>query len=376
MLMKRISILLLILVLAMCFTACQDSKSPQDQQPATDVKDPVQETAATYELALITDSTDISNSDPFIQNAWAGLKKYAEENEITYTCYVPAEVSDQGYVDAIGKAVNNGAQLIVLPGSLFEVAAYDSQYRYPNTSFVLLDGQPRTADYKTYAIENNVNSIYFAEEEIGFLAGYSVVKEGYTKLGFIGGMALPNIVRYGYGFITGAKYAAAEDSLSGIEIKYTYSGEFSDPAEIQTIAGSWYNAGTEVIIGCGGNMLSGITAAAEPVGAYVVAVDTDRSEASPTVITSCVKEAAAAVFNSIENYYNGEFHGGIIDRLTVSAKGVSINMESSRFNNFTADEYDIICNKMTAGEITIATDETVDSPTKLANEAVKVLLDK
>ena len=150
--------------------------------------------------------------------------------------------------------------------------------------FIILDGEPHTADYKTYTIEDNVYSIYFAEQEAGFLAGYAAVKNGFTKLGFIGGMALPAMTRFGYGYVYGAEYAAQEMGITGIEISYHYTGGAMATSDIQTLASLWYNAGTEIIFCCDPIASEGVFAAAEPLGAYVIGVDIDQSSESNTCL--------------------------------------------------------------------------------------------
>ena len=170
-------------------------------------------TKKTFELALITDIGTIDDKS-FNQGAWEGLKKYADEKKITYAYYKPTEKTDAAYVAAIDLAVTGGAKVIVTPGYLFEPAVYVAQDKYPNVKFILLDGTPHTPDYKTYRIEKNVYSIFYAEEQSGFLAGYAAVKDGFTSLGFMGGMAVPAVVRFGYGYVQGAEYAAKELGLT------------------------------------------------------------------------------------------------------------------------------------------------------------------
>lgn len=60
----------------------------------------------------------------------------------------------------------------------------------------MIDGVPHDEN-NTYATAANMVSVVFAEEEAGYMAGYAAVKEGYTKLGFMGGQALPSVKRYG-----------------------------------------------------------------------------------------------------------------------------------------------------------------------------------
>ena len=136
---------------------------------------------------------------------------------------------------------------------------------YPDVHFVLVDATP-TLDDDT-VIADNTCSIFFAEEQSGFLAGYAAVKEGYRKLGFFGALAVPAVVRFGYGFVDGAEYAAKELGLEAgsIEMKYTYTGAFGNSPDFQAKAAAWYQSGTECIFGCGGP--DNVFAACEPPAA-------------------------------------------------------------------------------------------------------------
>ena len=151
---------------------------------------------------------------------------------------------------------------------------------YPDIKFIILDGDPNDGDWSagapTYKRNDNVYSIFYAEQESGFMAGYAAVKDGYTKLGFLGGIAVPSVIRFGYGFVAGVNYAAEEMGLDGIEVKYSYAGNFDATPENQALAASWYGSGTEVIFACGGKVGNSVMAAAEAAGAKVIGVDVDQ----------------------------------------------------------------------------------------------------
>ena len=119
------------------------------------------------------------------------MKKYAEENGISYKYYQPQEGTTDSYLETIGLAIEGGAKLVVCPGFLFEEPVYLAQDQYKDVHFILLDGEPHSGDYSEYRTEANTMPILFQEDEPGFLAGYAAVKDGYTKLGFLGGMAVP-----------------------------------------------------------------------------------------------------------------------------------------------------------------------------------------
>jgi len=358
---KKFLVVLLALALVLPLAAC----GPKDDEPGNG--EPKEEG---YELALVTDIGTIDDKS-FNQGAWEGLKKYAEEHGITHKYYQPQDKTTAAYLDAIDLAVQGGAKLVVCPGFLFEGAIYEAQDLYPDVKFIILDGVPHAGDY-TPVVKDNVYSVFYAEEQAGFLAGYAAVKDGYTKLGFMGGMAVPAVIRFGYGFVQGAEYAAEEMGISSIELNYHYTGGFDSTPEAKTTAASWYNAGIEVIFACGGAMGNSVMRAAEEAGTAVIGVDVDQSGESDTVITSAMKQLAISVYDGIAAYYAGNFPGGQSVTLDAKVQGVGLPMESSKFKTFTQEDYDAIFAKLVDGSITLLKDTDADDPTQLGTEIVKV----
>jgi basic membrane protein A len=310
------------------------------------------------EIALITDLGTIDDKS-FNQGAWEGLKKYAEENKKTFEYYQPTEQSPKAYLDAIELAVKGGAKVIVTPGFLFEEPIYLAQDQYPDIKFILLDGSPNDNDWSsgapTYKVAANTVGVTYAEHEAGFLAGYAAVKDGYRNLGFMGGMAVPAVKKFGYGFVQGAEYAGKELNLSNgsLAIKYHYTGNFIASPEAQTMANSWYNDGVEVIFACGGAVGNSVMAAAEATGKKVIGVDVDQSNESATVITSAMKELSVSVYDCIADYYGNKFPGGQDIVFAAKNNGVGLPMASSKFTSFSKADYDAIYAKLTKNEIDI-----------------------
>ena len=178
------------------------------------------------------------------------------------------------------------------------------------------------------------------------------MKEGFTKLGFMGGMAVPAVIRFGHGFVQGAEYAAKELGLAEVTVNYHYTGGFAATPEAQALAASWYNDGVEVIFACGGAVGNSVMTAAEGVeGKWVIGVDVDQSAESETVITSAMKGLRESVYQAIEAYYAEAFPGGESWLLGADRDGVGLPMETSRFSVFTQADYDAIFAKLVAGEI-------------------------
>jgi basic membrane protein A len=270
--------------------------------------------------------------------------------------------------------VEGGAKLIVCPGFLFEPAVYQAQDLHPDIMFILLDGSPQDGTYTDFKIEDNVYSIFYAEEEAGFLAGYAAVKEGYTKLGFMGGMAVPAVIRFGYGYAQGAEYAAEEMGISSIDLNYHYTGGFDATPEAKAMAASWYNAGIEVIFACGGSVGNSVMAAAEEADKVVIGVDVDQSAESNTVITSSMKQLSISVYDGITAYYAGKFPGGEIVTLDATVDGIGLPMENSRFKTFTQTDYKAIYQELVDGSVDILTDSDAEDASELGTKIVKVNL--
>ena len=342
-------------------TAAEAKATEAETTAGTAVKS---ETSDGYELALVTDLGTIDDKS-FNQGAWEGMKKYAEENGISYKYYQPQEGTTDSYLETIGLAIEGGAKLVVCPGFLFEEPVYLAQDQYKDVHFILLDGEPHSGDYSEYRTEANVMPILFQEDEPGFLAGYAAVKDGYTKLGFLGGMAFPAVIRYGYGFAEGADHAAKEMGVDGIEIMYNYTGAFAATPEAQSMAASWYQNGTEVIFGCGGAVGNSVMAAAEEKSAKVIGVDVDQSYESDTVVTSAMKQLSVSVYDGVRDFYAGSFPGGKTSIFSAKNDGIGLPMETSKFTKFTQADYDAVYAQLKDGKITLVQpSEDNNDPTK------------
>jgi basic membrane protein A len=310
---------------------------------------------ANKKIGLVTDVGSIDDKS-FNQTAWEGIVDYANSNDLSietnYKYFQPSGGSNAGtqdYINAMNNAINWGAELIVCPGFLFGTAIYEIQEKHKNIGFILIDGVPNEGDYKDIYIAPNTVAILFKEQESGFLAGYGVVKDGYTNLGFMGGLAVPAVVRFGIGFIAGAYYAAKEDNITNLNISkdhYTYLGTFESSPNIKTRAEGWYNAGVDVIFAAAGGAGSSVMAAAqEGNNKWMVGVDKDQATDSPRVLTSAMKGVHSGTVLALESFYDQGFNiGGTTLNLGAEEEGVGLPLssESWRFSTFTIEEYQAI----------------------------------
>ncbi len=359
---KIIALMLSVVLVAAMFTGC-GSKS------------------TTFQIALITDKGNIDDKS-FNQGAWEGVEKFCKDNKIKDYQYIkPEEASDAGYLAAIDNAVTAGAKVVVTPGFLFEVPIFTAQTKYPEVKFILLDGTPHTPDYADFTITDNVASVMYAEQESGYLAGYAAVKDGYTKLGFMGGMAVPAVRAFGYGYLQGIEAAAAELGLAdgSVTVTYHYTGDFAETDTNKATAKTMYQEGTEVIFACGGSVGKSVMSAATEAGAKVIGVDVDQRYDSETVITSATKGLGASVVQVLDAIYNSDswsdYAGQNKTIFNASNDGVGLPTivigddkadAFDRFNSFDKAAYDVVYASLADGSVVPIRDLTVADPTGIA----------
>lgn len=329
--------------------------------------------AKTYELALVTDVGDIDD-ESFNQTSWEALKDYAEEKKLSYSYYRPTADSTDARIKSIEQSIKKGAKIVVCPGYLFEQAIFNVQDKYPDVKFVLLDGTPHNGDYN-HKTSNNVVSIIYQEQISGFAAGYAAVKDGYKKLGFVGGMAVPAVQRFGSGYIQGAEQAAKEMKLTDAELQYYYAGAFQKTDDATAKAKGWYAAGTEVIFACGGKVYQSVQEACENnTSRKWIGVDVDQHAVDKDrVITSAFKGLRNSVQSALEIYSTNTWAdiGGKVFNLGLNSKlgnveakdyvGLPTADASWGFKTFTKANYEELLNKIKDGTYTIS-DSTTTAP--------------
>ena len=315
--------------------------------------------AAEMKIALITDVGNIDDMS-FNQSSWEGVVAFGDANNVAYEYYRPSEDSTSARVETMKTAISNGANTLVCPGYLFEDSVYEVQKEYPDVNFLILDGTPHSADYADYYTAPNTSCILYHEEQAGYFAGYAAVKDGYTKLGFLGGMEVPAVQRFGFGFVQGADAAAKEMGVN-VEIKYWYSGLFVPSDDIKNKMSAWNSEGTEVVFACGGGIYLSALAAAEEADTVLIGVDRDQAHDSERVITSAVKDLKNSVILAMEALLNNdgvwpEAYAGKTANLGVAEDCVGLpTAETSwRLNTYTVEEYNALFAQVKSGEVVVS----------------------
>lgn len=320
---------------------------------ADDIFDEMTSDDGKYEIAFVTDVGQLKDKS-FNQGTYDGVKLYAAANGLSYKYYQPAngdQATDDDRYDAMKAAAENGAKVIVCAGFMQGNALAKAAAEFTDVKFIFVDG---------WAFDglNNIAGIAFKEEQCGYLAGYATVKEGYTKLGFCGGGGgdNPACCRYGYGFAQGAAAAAAEMGVKA-EINYSwlYGASFSASPELQTMANSWYEAGTEAIFACGGSMFASVAAAASANDGAVIGVDVDQSPESDTVITSAMKGLSSSVLWAVAKVYDGTWDeiGGKASSLGAAEDAVGLPVDTWSLTGWTVEEYQTMLAGIVDGSVAV-----------------------
>ena len=331
------------------------------------------EAAGKIVKVALTCDTGTIDDESFNQACWTAVSGYMGD-DCQY--YIPeADASDEDRETMIRQAVNDGAEVIVCVGYLYGASLAWAAEQYPDVKFIAID--VTQGDIGTDSIPANCYCITFKEEQAGYLAGYAIVKDGKTKLGFLGGMAVPAVIRYGYGFVQGAD-AAAQELGQNIEINYFYGGQFYGDANITSRMEGWYSNGTQVVFACGGGIYTSAVEAALKSNGYVIGVDVDQnyigvngvadgSYAYNPFITSAMKGLSAAVETALSDIEAGEWgeisgsngNFGLEDGDYI---GLPTDEDSWNFDTFTVEDYESLKEKIASGEITV--DNSSDDATK------------
>ena len=399
--MKKFLAMILALVMALSLVACGDKK---DDNQTDDNQGDTNET--TYKVAMITDYGDITDQS-FNQTTYEACKAFADANKIEFSYFKPAGDNTADRVAMIESAVDQGYNVIVMPGYAFGGAIVEAAPQHKDVKFIALDvgkgdlleagvaakGEsydynPDNWDLATYVDMSNVYCAIYQEELCGYMAGYAAVKLGYKNLGFLGGMAVPAVVRYGYGFVQGVDAAAAELKLTDVKVNYVYGGQFFGDADITAKMDTWYAGGTQVVFACGGGIYTSAVDAAKKVeGAKVIGVDVDQAGvianyaagegADPATVegykaltvTSAMKGLYPATYDTLTDVIiNGNwanYAGKIATLGLVSADDPALNyvqipMESTQWADgaFTQDDYKALVKAMFDGTLTVSNDVT------------------
>ena len=389
--MKKLIALLLVLAMALSLCACGASGGEGGE-------------ATEYRIAMVTDYGDITDQS-FNQTTWEACLAFGEESGLDVKYYKPGTNDTAGRVASVELAIAEGYNVIVMPGYAFGYTIAEVSGNYPDIKFIgldvskgdLLEGgvslkgesydyNPDNWNLTDYVYMDNVYCAIYKEELSGYMAGYAAVKLGYTELGFLGGMAVPAVIRFGYGFVQGADAAAAELGTT-VNMKYAYGNQFYGDADITAVMDTWYAGGTQAVFACGGGIYNSAAEAAKKVGAKVIGVDSDQQPVidglygEGITITSAMKGLRPTTIDTLRDVCLNDnwaaYAGQIANLGLVSGDDASLNYvqlsETTQFEDgkFSAEDYAALVKGMFDGTVTVSND--INAEPAVTNSNVEYL---
>ena len=328
---------------------------------------------AVYKVAMITDYCDITDQS-FNQTSYEGCIAYCDPAGVEFNYFKPLQDADAERIAMVDAAVSQGYNIIVTPGYAFAPTIIATAEMYPDVKFIALDVS--AADFGDWQIPANVYSAIYQEELCGYMAGYAAVKMGYKHVGFMGGMAVPAVVRYGYGFVQGVDAAAKELGIENeVVLDYIYANAFNGDADITAVMDTWYQEmGVEIVFSCAAGAYTSVAEAAAKVGGKLIGVDVDQKAivdgtyGEGMCVTSAMKGLAATIEVTLKDViengnwakYSGKIETlGVVSSEDPASNFVQIPYESTLWNDtFTQADYQAVLAGILDGSIVVSNDTT------------------
>ena len=325
-------------------------------------------------IAMISDYSGIADQ-AFNQAVYEACKTYAQTHETPFICFQPVTNKGDEYSRLVNDALKQGYNVIVAPGTSFIDALKAAAPVNPNVNFIALDiDREYMGDTE---IPANLYSTVYQEELSGYMAGYAAVKMGYTKLGYLGGMDIPPVRRYGYGFLQGIDEAAKELKKGDIAVNYIYAGQFESNEKITAEMKKWYQDGIQVVMPCGG-LYESVGKATKISNGKIIGIDVDQSHiidyqyGRGTTVTSAMKDIYGSVLVALFKAENGVLPGGHVERLGLVGEDpeknyVKLPVGTTQWNDkFTQKDYKILVSKLFNGKLKVS-DDVKKSPAEVVN---------
>ncbi|KOP65389.1 hypothetical protein AMS62_09065 [Bacillus sp. FJAT-18019] len=326
---------------------------------------------ANFMVGMVTDAGTIDDKS-FNQGTYEGIEKANKDFKMKYKYLKPAGQTEADYSKEITNLYDAGYKFIVTPGFKFETAVFKAQDKYKDAKFVIIDGTPNSGEPEAPpVVKENTVSIYFAEQESGFLAGVATalhVKDG--QAGFIGGLEIPPVQKFNWGFQQGVAYANENLGTKLVINKenVVYQGSFDDVAAGSQLAAQMYDRGVNVIFAAAGGVGVGAineakTRVQNGSDVWVVGVDVDQYQDGvyegdkSVILTSAVKKIDHAAYDMIKAELEGKFPGGQTLTLDATNDGIGLPENNPNLSDDVLKQVDEVFNKIKGGEIKVSAEQ-------------------
>ena len=262
----------------------------------------------------------------FNEGVFHGAEKFKSDTGINFRDF--EVTNDAQREQALRRFAKDGFSPIIAVGfgqaqPLEKVAA-----EFPNTKFTIID---------SVVDKPNVQSVTFREEQGSFLVGLLAAKASKTgKVGFVGGMDIPLIRRFGCGYVQGAKYANSKAEVFQ-NMTGTTGAAWRDPVKGGELARSQIDRGADVVYAAAGATGLGVLRAAVDAGKLGVGVDSNQNGLFPgKILTSMLKRVDVATYKAFADAKAGTWKAGA-EVLGLKEDGVAYALDDDNKSLITAD---------------------------------------
>lgn len=297
---------------------------------------------ATAEPAIIFDLGGKFDKS-FNEAAFNGATKWATETGGTFK---ELEMTSEAQREqALRRLAESGANPVVMTGFAFGDVLNQVAPDFPDTKFAIVD---------MVVDQPNVKSIVFTEDQGSYLVGMMAALASKTgTVGFIGGMDIPLIRRFGCGYAQGAK-AVNPNATVILNMTGSDPSAWNNPVKGAEIAKSQKSQGADVIYAAAGGTGVGVLQAAKDEGILSIGVDSNQNGLQPgSVLTSMLKRVDVAVYNAFKE--GVDLKPGI-NVLDLKADGVGYALDDNNAALVTPEmkaAVDAAAEKIKSGEIVV-----------------------
>ncbi|AWB49611.1 BMP family ABC transporter substrate-binding protein [Gemmobacter aquarius] len=279
----------------------------------------------------------------FNEAAFGGAEKWAKETGGTYK---ELEMQSEAQREqALRRLAESGANPIVMTGFAFGDVLNTVAPDFPDTKFAIID---------MVVEQPNVKSVVFTEDQGSYLVGMMAGLASKTgTVGFIGGMDIPLIRRFGCGYAQGV-VAANPDAKVVLNMTGTTPAAWNDPVKGAELAKGQKAQGADVIYAAAGGTGVGVLQAAADEGILGIGVDSNQNGMHPgKILTSMMKRVDVAVYNA---FMEGADLAPGINVLDLKADGVGYAMDENNASLVTPEmkaAVDAAAEKIKSGELVV-----------------------
>ena len=320
---KTIIVLIIVILISIFFISCDNKKTKEKTKNYK------------YKIGMVTEKSGLEDKT-FNELTYKGLLKIKEEYGIKINV---RQVKDEMKYQYNLKKLAQRNDLVYGVGFYMKDAVEKVANNKQDTNFVLVDSE---SDLQ------NIKSIVFKEEEGSFLMGIIAGKmTKVNKVGFIGGIESITTQRFKSGYIAGVNAVninASEDLINKKNVRYV--GSFNDTDKAYGLAKQLYDNGCDIIYHVSGRSGFGVFKAAKESGKFAIGVDQDQAEIIPeykdVILSSMIKNIDKASYNVALESLQGNFKGGIDNKLELGLKENGVGVAESTKNNVPKEILDLV----------------------------------